>query len=135
MLKYTAHKLLVALLVAITVSFAAFMLLRLSGDLATAMADETARGEDIQRIRTQLGLDINDIVQGEVAAELGMRLARNGVGVADDNEVEIERGATEDEVAHRAADEIGNCTAGECKRRAAVEQIAMRGRQRGEVLA
>ena len=57
MLKYSAHKLLVATLVAITVSFAAFMLLRLSGDLATAMADETARGEDIQRIRTQLGLD------------------------------------------------------------------------------
>jgi peptide/nickel transport system permease protein len=57
MLKYTAHKLLIATLVAITVSFAAFMLLRLSGDLATAMADETARGEDIQRIRTQLGLD------------------------------------------------------------------------------
>ena len=57
MLKYTAHKLFIALLVAVTVSFAAFMLLRLSGDLATAMADETARGEDIQRIRTQLGLD------------------------------------------------------------------------------
>ena len=57
MLKYTTHKLLVATLVALTVSFVAFMLLRLSGDLATAMADEAARGEDIQRIRTQLGLD------------------------------------------------------------------------------
>jgi heat-inducible transcriptional repressor len=34
MLKYSVHKLLVAALVAITVSFAAFMLLRLSGDLA-----------------------------------------------------------------------------------------------------
>jgi peptide/nickel transport system permease protein len=57
MLKYTAHKLLVATLVAITVSFVAFMLLRLSGDLASAMAEEAANGEDIARIRLQLGLD------------------------------------------------------------------------------
>jgi peptide/nickel transport system permease protein len=57
MLKYTAHKLLIALLVALTVSFVAFMALRVSGDLATAMAGESASGEDIQRIRTQLGLD------------------------------------------------------------------------------
>ena len=57
MLKYSTHKLLVAALVAITVSFVAFMLLRLSGDLATAMADEAAKGEDIMRMRVQLGLD------------------------------------------------------------------------------
>ena len=57
MLKYTLHKLLVAVLVAVTVSFVAFMLLRLSGDLATAIGGESARGEDIERIRTQLGLD------------------------------------------------------------------------------
>lgn len=57
MLKYTLHKLLVAVLVAVTVSFVAFMLLRLSGDLATAIGGESARGEDIARIRAQLGLD------------------------------------------------------------------------------
>ena len=57
MLKYTLHKFLVAVLVAVTVSFVAFMLLRLSGDLATAIGGESARGEDIERIRTQLGLD------------------------------------------------------------------------------
>jgi peptide/nickel transport system permease protein len=57
MLKYTLHKLFVAVLVAVTVSFVAFMLLRLSGDLATAIGGESARGEDIARIRAQLGLD------------------------------------------------------------------------------
>ena len=57
MLKYTLHKLLVAVLVAVTVSFVAFMLLRLSGDLATAIGCESASGEDIARIRAQLGLD------------------------------------------------------------------------------
>jgi peptide/nickel transport system permease protein len=56
-LKYTLHKLVVAALVAITVSFVAFMLLRVSGDLATAIGGESARGEDIARIRAQLGLD------------------------------------------------------------------------------
>ena len=57
MLKYSLHKLAVAALVAITVSFVAFMLLRVSGDLATAIGGESARGEDIARIRAQLGLD------------------------------------------------------------------------------
>jgi peptide/nickel transport system permease protein len=57
MLKYTLHKLFVAALVAVTVSFVAFMLLRLSGDLATAIGGESARGEDIARLRAQLGLD------------------------------------------------------------------------------
>ena len=57
MLKYTLHKFLVAVLVAVTVSFVAFMLLRFSGDLATAIGGESARGEDIARIRAQLGLD------------------------------------------------------------------------------
>jgi peptide/nickel transport system permease protein len=57
MLKYTLHKLLIAALVAVTVSFVAFMLLRVSGDLATALGGEVARGEDIERVRVQLGLD------------------------------------------------------------------------------
>jgi peptide/nickel transport system permease protein len=33
------------------------MLLRVSGDLATALGGEVARGEDIERVRVQLGLD------------------------------------------------------------------------------
>jgi len=57
MLKYSLHKLLLAVLVAVTVSFVAFMLLRVSGDLASALGGETAKGEDITRIRAQLGLD------------------------------------------------------------------------------
>jgi peptide/nickel transport system permease protein len=57
MLKYTLHRLLIATFVAVTVSFVAFMLLRLSGDLATAIGGEAARGEDIARMRAQLGLD------------------------------------------------------------------------------
>ena len=57
MLKFTLHKMFIAVLVAVTVSFVAFMLLRLSGDLATALGGEAARGEDIARMRTQLGLD------------------------------------------------------------------------------
>lgn len=57
MLRYTLNKLLIAALVAVTVSFVAFMLLRLSGDLATSIGGESARGEDIARLRAQLGLD------------------------------------------------------------------------------
>lgn len=57
MLKYTLHKLLIAALVAVTVSFVAFMLLRVSGDLASSLGGEAARGEDIVRMRAQLGLD------------------------------------------------------------------------------
>ena len=57
MLKYTLHKFFVAVLVAVTVSFVAFTLLRLSGDLATAIGGESARGEDIAQIRAQLRLD------------------------------------------------------------------------------
>lgn len=57
MLRYTLNKLLIAALVAVTVSFVAFMLLRLSGDLATSLGGETARGEDVARLRSQLGLD------------------------------------------------------------------------------
>jgi peptide/nickel transport system permease protein len=57
MLKYTLHKFFIAALVAVTVSFVAFMLLRVSGDLATALGGEVARGDDIDRMRIQLGLD------------------------------------------------------------------------------
>jgi len=63
MLRFTFRRLVVACFVAMTVSFVAFMLLRLTGDLATAIGGESAKGEDIERIRRNLGLDRPVILQ------------------------------------------------------------------------
>lgn len=63
MLLYTLKRLGVALLVAAFVSIVAFMLLRLSGDPALAIAGEGARDEDIALIRQTYGLDRPLIVQ------------------------------------------------------------------------
>jgi peptide/nickel transport system permease protein len=52
-----AKRVLVALLVAFTVSVIAFSLLRLSGDLATMIAGEDASTTDIDIIRKKFGLD------------------------------------------------------------------------------
>lgn len=57
MLSFALRRILVALAVAVTVSVASFMLLHLSGDLATAIAGPEATGEQIAAIRTQYGLD------------------------------------------------------------------------------
>jgi peptide/nickel transport system permease protein len=57
MLVYTGKRLLLALLVAVTVSVISFVLLRLSGDIAAAMAGEAATAADIERIRQVYGLD------------------------------------------------------------------------------
>lgn len=57
MLVFTLRRLLVAVLVAFTVSIVSFMLLRLSGDLATAMAGPEASSEQIEAIRVNFGLD------------------------------------------------------------------------------
>lgn len=57
MLIYTVKRLLLALLVAFTVSVVAFLLLRLSGDVATAIAGPNATAADIEAIRRQYGLD------------------------------------------------------------------------------
>jgi peptide/nickel transport system permease protein len=57
MLRFTLRKLAVAVAVALTVSFVAFLMLRLTGDLATAIGGESARGDDIAKIRQNLGLD------------------------------------------------------------------------------
>jgi peptide/nickel transport system permease protein len=57
MLRFTLRRALVAVLVALTVSLVAFLMLRLTGDLATAIGGESARGDDIERIRKNLGLD------------------------------------------------------------------------------
>ncbi|MGV7032961.1 ABC transporter permease [Methylobacterium symbioticum] len=57
MLSFALRRILVALAVAVTVSVASFMLLHLSGDLATAIAGPEATGEQIAAIRVQHGLD------------------------------------------------------------------------------
>lgn len=63
MLIYTLKRLALALLVAVFVSAVAFMLLRLSGDAALAIAGEGARDEDIALVRKMYGLDRPIIVQ------------------------------------------------------------------------
>ncbi len=57
MLTYALKRLGLALLVAFLVSAAAFLLLRLSGDPALAIAGEGARDEDIALVRQTYGLD------------------------------------------------------------------------------
>jgi len=63
MLYYTLKRLLLAIMVAITVSFVTFMLLRLSGDPAMALAGENATPKEIEVIRHQYGLDRPIIIQ------------------------------------------------------------------------
>ena len=63
MMAYTAKRLALALLVALAVSVIAFALLRLSGDVATAIAGEGARAEDIEMVRKTYGLDRPLLVQ------------------------------------------------------------------------
>ena len=57
MLAFTLRRILVALAVAFTVSVASFMLLHISGDLATAIAGPEATGPQIVQIRKDYGLD------------------------------------------------------------------------------
>ncbi|WP_342110416.1 ABC transporter permease [Methylobacterium sp. SI9] len=57
MLAFTVRRVLVALAVAVTVSVASFLLLHLSGDLATAIAGPEATGPQIAQIRQDYGLD------------------------------------------------------------------------------
>jgi peptide/nickel transport system permease protein len=63
MLYYTLKRLLLAIAVAITVSFVTFMLLRLSGDPAMALAGENATPKEIEVIRHQYGMDRPIIIQ------------------------------------------------------------------------
>jgi len=63
MFYYTLKRLSLAIVVAITVSFVTFMLLRLSGDPAMALAGENATPEEIEVIRYQYGLDRPIIIQ------------------------------------------------------------------------
>lgn len=63
MFSYTLKRLALAALVALAVSALAFVLLRLSGDVAIAIAGEGARAEDIAAVRQQYGLDRPLVVQ------------------------------------------------------------------------
>jgi ABC-type dipeptide/oligopeptide/nickel transport system permease component len=63
MLAFVAKRLGLALLVALAVSVIAFALVRLSGDVASAIAGEGARTEDIEAVRKTYGLDRPLIVQ------------------------------------------------------------------------
>ncbi|MDR7148639.1 peptide/nickel transport system permease protein [Hydrogenophaga palleronii] len=57
MLTYIFRRLLVALSVMLTVAVVSFMLLHLSGDLATAIAGPESSAADVEKIRVQYGLD------------------------------------------------------------------------------
>ncbi len=63
MARYLLGRITLALLVALAVSALAFLVLRLSGDVAIAIAGEGARDEDLQLIRTAYGLDRPLLVQ------------------------------------------------------------------------
>jgi ABC-type dipeptide/oligopeptide/nickel transport system permease component len=63
MLQYLAKRLALAVLVALTVSFIAYLLVFVSGDPATAIAGEGARAVDIEAIRHQYGFDRPIVVQ------------------------------------------------------------------------
>ena len=57
MLAWLAKRLLVALLVAVTVSIVSFSLLHLSGDLAQSLAGPSATAADVEQVRKAYGLD------------------------------------------------------------------------------
>jgi ABC-type dipeptide/oligopeptide/nickel transport system permease component len=63
MLAFALKRLALAVLVSIAVSTLAFLLLRASGDVAVALAGESARSEDIENIRRIYGLDRPLVVQ------------------------------------------------------------------------
>ncbi len=63
MKRYLLGRIALALMVALAVSALAFLVLRLSGDVAIAIAGEGARDEDLQLIRNTYGLDRPLLVQ------------------------------------------------------------------------
>lgn len=80
MLRFGLKRLALAIVVGVAVSAIAFMLLRVSGDLAAALAGEDASAADVERIRREFGLDRPLVVQyGEwlfkaLQADLGRSL-------------------------------------------------------------
>jgi ABC-type dipeptide/oligopeptide/nickel transport system permease component len=79
MLQYIAKRLGLALLVALTVSFLAYLLVFVSGDPALALAGEGARAVDIEAIRHQYGFDRPIVVQ---YADWLVHLLRGDLGVS-----------------------------------------------------
>ncbi len=73
MLIYTGKRILLALLVAIAVSFISFMMLNLSGDPAIALAGADASPEEIKFIREKYGLDRHILIQYAEWAGRAMR--------------------------------------------------------------
>ncbi len=63
MLRFFVRRLIVALLVAATVVTLAFMLTRLSGDLAISIAGPNATQQDVEQVRRAYGLDRPLVVQ------------------------------------------------------------------------
>ena len=84
MLVYTAKRIVLAILVALTISMLVFSLLYLSGDPATALAGESATSADIEKIRHAYGFDrpvwvqylswLANAAQGEFGNSLYFRL-------------------------------------------------------------
>ena len=84
MLVYTAKRIVLAILVALTISMLVFSLLYLSGDPATALAGESATSADIDKIRHAYGFDrpvwvqylswLTNAAQGEFGNSLYFRL-------------------------------------------------------------
>ncbi|GHD40813.1 peptide ABC transporter permease [Thalassobaculum fulvum] len=84
MLVYTAKRIVLAILVALTISMLVFSLLYLSGDPATALAGESATSDDIEKIRQAYGFDrpvwvqylswLGNAAQGEFGNSLYFRL-------------------------------------------------------------
>jgi ABC-type dipeptide/oligopeptide/nickel transport system permease component len=79
MFQYIAKRLGLALLVALTVSFIAYLLVFVSGDPALALAGEGARAIDIEAIRHQYGFDRPIVVQ---YADWLLHLLRGDLGVS-----------------------------------------------------
>ncbi len=79
MLGYALKRLGLALLVALAVSAASFLLLRLSGDVALAIAGEGARQADIDLVRKTYGLDRPLVVQ---YADWLLRTLRGDLGTS-----------------------------------------------------
>ena len=79
MLFYVAKRLGLALLVALTVSFIAYLLVFVSGDPAVALAGEGARAVDIEAIRHQYGFDRPIVVQ---YADWLVHLLRGDLGIS-----------------------------------------------------
>jgi len=77
MLVYILKRLGLALAVAVTVSMVSFMLVRMSGDPAIALAGENASDDEIAYIRTQYGFDRPLVVQ---FTEWGLRAMKGDLG-------------------------------------------------------